>query len=110
MAKTVYKRSLKNYLLQPILQSKLGLYCVVTAMIFTLSVILYGYTSLFGLYEIIIELTDVSGDLSAVIEDKITGFLLFCAILGAFYIMSTILISIYYTHRFVGPIVALEGI
>ena len=74
VAKTVYKRSLKNYLLQPMLQSKLGLYCVVAAMIFTLSVILYGYTSLFGLYEIIIELTDVSGDLSAVIQDKIIGF------------------------------------
>ena len=106
MANVVYKRSLKNYLLQPMMQTKLGIYFIAASVIFTLSVILYGYSSLFGLYEIVVELTDVSADLSQVIEAKISGFLVFCAILGAFYVVATFLLSIYYTHRFVGPTIA----
>ena len=102
----MYKRSLKNYLLLPVLQSKLGLYCVLASLVFTASVLVYGYTSLYGLYEIIVELTDVSEELSQVIEAKISGFLTFCAILGVFYVVSTILLSVYYTHRFVGPTIA----
>ena len=106
MVETVYKRSLKNYLLQPVLQSKLGLYCILASIIFTASVIIYGYSSLFGLYEIIVELTDISDDLSSVIQARIMGFLVFCAILGLIYTLTTLVLSIYYTHRFVGPVVA----
>ena len=90
------------------MQSKLGLYCVLTSVLFTASILTYGYTSLFGLYEIIVELTDVSNDLSAVIEAKISGFLTFCALLGLLYVVTTVLVSIYYTHRFVGPTVAFK--
>ena len=105
MVETVYKRSLRNYLLQPV-AIKVGsvLYSSVDYIHRIGDYLrLFG---VFGLYEIIVELTDISDDLSSVIQARIMGFLVFCAILGLIYTLTTLVLSIYYTHRFVGPVVA----
>ena len=108
MSKVLYKRSLKNYFLKPMMQTKLGLYFILASILFAGSIIVYGYTNLAGLYDIIVELTDISDELSDVIRAKISSILMFSSILGFFYVLFTVLMSVYYTHRFVGPMVAFK--
>ncbi len=102
----VKKRRLSNLLLQPLLQTQIGLYCIALSLIFTALIGIVLYQNLGSLYDVFFTLTDGKVKLHAVVTaylQNIQAWVLLC--LGA-YILSTIGISVLYTHRLVGPTVA----
>ncbi len=102
----VKKRRLSNLLLQPLLQTQIGLYCICLSLIFTALIGIILYQNLGSLYDVFFTLSDGKLKLHAVVSaylQNIQAWVFLC--LGA-YIASTIGISVLYTHRLVGPTVA----
>jgi len=99
-------RKLKNYLLQPLLQVKLGLYTILLSVAFALvfsSVLLLSFQRLF---ELILDLTDLREEVLDIINAyliDIGGWLLAIIII---YLFVNICVSIFFTHRLVGPTIA----
>jgi signal transduction histidine kinase len=97
------KRRFRNFLLQPLVQVKLGLYSIIMAMIFsgTVATILIVHLSKFA--EIVLALTDVEdevGDLLNTYMADVKWWLLLAIIV---FLVANILVSVLYTHRLVGP-------
>ncbi len=101
-----YKRKMMNYLLQPYLQSKIGVFSNGLALLFTASVIAILYFHLRDLVEEVVLLTDAREEVYKLFERELRGvkiWLLFGSIL---FLLSNVIMSIYQTHRFIGPTVA----
>jgi methyl-accepting chemotaxis protein len=100
------KRSLKNYALQPFLQIKLGMYCLILSILFVVSLGLVLYVNLENLYNVVLELTGVRSEVIPLIESSIAPAKTQLLLLSGIYILLTLLISMLYTHRLVGPTIA----
>lgn len=100
------KRRIKNLLLQPLLQVKLGLYSILLALLFVIvftSVLIFSFRRLF---ELILDLTDLRHEVMEVINSymlELSGKLL---LVVAVYFVLNVIVSVVYTHRLVGPTVA----
>ncbi len=102
----VPKRRLSNYLLKPMLQSKIGLYFILISMLFSASVAAVFYYNFSDLFHSVLQLTDAPQEVQAIIQhywSSAQTWILICIVV---YVAFTILLSIWYTHRFVGPAVA----
>ncbi|RYZ59713.1 MAG: methyl-accepting chemotaxis protein [Proteobacteria bacterium] len=104
----IKKRRLSNLLLEPLLQTKIGIYCIAMSLIFMAVVGLILYQNLGNLFDLFFELTDGRVKLHGVIAAYLQNIqaLLFLATLA--YIIGTIIVSIVYTHRLVGPTIAFK--
>jgi hypothetical protein len=100
------KRLVRNYLLQPLLQVKLGLYAILISILFTLTVGAILYVNFSGLANAIFLLTDAEAEVREILLEYWRGTRL--AILGSFFIYftATVVVSVLYTHKLVGPTVA----
>lgn len=104
------KRRLRNYMLEPMLQTKLGLYMIILTIVFS---VLFGVlleAGLGRLYEVILDLTDLPDEVRNIVSDhvtKLSGWLSFFILV---YALSVILVSIIYTHRLVGPTIAFRRV
>lgn len=101
-----FRRKVRNVLLQPMLQSKLGIYCIVLSVVFAVALGLVLYFNFSGLVTAILELTDAPEEMREVITDYWQGVQLWIYLMFGVYLVSTIAVSIWYTHRLVGPTVA----
>lgn len=102
----VKKRRLSNLLLQPLLQTQIGLYCIALSLAFAFFIGMILYQNLGGLFDVFFTLSDGKVMLHTVTSaylQNIRAWVYLC--LGA-YVLSTIGVSILYTHRLVGPTVA----
>ena len=99
-------RRVRNLLLQPLLQVKLGLYSILLALLFVVvftSVLIFSFRRLF---ELILDLTDLRHEVMEVINSymlELSGKLLLVVLV---YFVFNVVISIVFTHRLVGPTVA----
>jgi len=98
-----YKRKLSNYFLQPLLQVKLGLYAIVLALAFCLGMIGVFYINFYRFYDMILELTDLRDEVTVILDSYISGLLSSILIGTLIYFSLTVLMSVFYTHRLVGP-------
>ncbi len=102
----VKKRRLSNLLIQPLLQTQIGLYCIGLSFLFVALVSVILYQNLGNLFDVFFTLSDGQVTLHTVTAaylDNIKAWVYLCL---AIYVVSTIGISILYTHRLVGPTVA----
>ena len=99
-------RRLRNMLLQPMLQMKIGIYCVILSLLFAIAVVLVIYLNFQPLAANILELTDVPDELREIINNYWSSSQLWIYGIGALYMIVIIAVSVWYTHRLVGPIVA----
>ena len=97
------KRRIKNFLLQPLIQIKLGLYSIILAVLFCFAVggILYFHLSKF--MTIVLELTDVQEEVSELLHLYMSGAWLWLGIAMFCFLFINILVSVIYTHKLVGP-------
>jgi hypothetical protein len=100
------KRKLSNFLLQPLLQTKIGLYSIGLSFVFALLIGLICYVNLRELFGLIIEMTDAPREVQDIIYSYLSSMQAWIYLCLAGYIGITIAISIWYTHRLVGPTVA----
>ena len=100
------KRSLKNYILQPLLQIKLGLYSILLSIAFSLAVSAILYFNLGKFTAIVLELTGVEDEVKDLLIQYLAPAQIQLAAAMVLYILITIVMSIKYTHTLVGPTVA----
>ncbi len=97
------KRRLRNFLLQPLLQIKLGLYTIILAILFSASVAGILYVQLGKVFEIVIQLTDVEEEVKDLLMTYINGTTWWFLLAIGIFIAANILVSVTYTHKLVGP-------
>lgn len=100
------QRKVKNLLLQPFLQIKLGLYSILLTIALVAGLSWTLYVKLGQFADIVMQLTDVQEEVSRLLSVYVAEtWLLVGIILGVFLIVS-ISISIVFTHRMIGPTIA----
>lgn len=97
------QRRLRNYLLQPLLQTKIGFYCIILSSFFsgTIAFVLYVHLSKYA--DIVLQLTDAEEGVRELFRGYIQEVQLWILLLAVTYLLATILVSIVYTHKLVGP-------
>ncbi len=97
------KRRVKNFLLQPLIQVKLGFYSIVLAFLFCIAIggILYFHLSKF--MSIVLELTDVQEEVSDLLHIYMSGAWLWLGLAMVVFLFINILVSVIFTHKLVGP-------
>ena len=103
------QRLLKNWLLQPLLQIRLGIYSIILAAIFSLAIGFILYFSLGDFSEIVLALTDSESEVMALFESYLASTRWWIAIIVTGYFITTLSVSIVFTHRLVGPTVAFRN-
>lgn len=98
-----HKRKLSNYLLQPLIQVKLGLYSIILSIAFGLVMTWLFYINFYRLYDMILELTDLKEEISLMLSSHIQDSIAWMAIGMILYFLLVTLTSVFYTHRLVGP-------
>jgi hypothetical protein len=97
------RRKLRNLLLQPLLQIKLGLYSIALAVFFSFLVTGLLYLNLFRFYTLVVELTDLGDEVNGILKDYLTQSSYWILLCGFIYLVLNIGVSIIYTHKLVGP-------
>lgn len=102
------KRKLSNFLLRPLVQTKLGLYSIALTLGFgaLLSFVVYVNLSRFIAYTV--HLTRAEATIETMLRHDLASIQVFIYLILGGYIASMVALSIWYTHRLVGPIVAFE--
>ena len=100
------QRKLKNFFLQPLLQIRLGLYSVLLAVFFSSIIFSILYLNLIDVATIIQTLTDSGSGTRALFHEYISQTTWSIVSLILVFVASSIMISVTYTHKLVGPTVA----
>ncbi len=100
------KRRTKNYMLQPLLQMKIGIYLIVLSILFAAGLAALLYFNFASLVNTIVLMTDAEEEVREIFinywkDARIWVFLIFAG-----YIVGTITISVFFTHKLVGPTIA----
>jgi hypothetical protein len=101
--RAISKRKLRNFLLQPLLQVKLGLYSIGLAVVFGVLICTMLYLNLYRFYDMVVELTDLGPEVSAILDSYLRGASWWLIGSLLIYLALNVTISILYTHRLVGP-------
>ena len=99
-------RSTRNLLLQPNLQLRLGVVSILMAVIF--SALIFGiiYLNLSNFYSMVLDLSPLHQEVSDILNEYIRGLSTWIIFLIIIYMIVTVFLSVYYTHRLVGPSIA----
>jgi signal transduction histidine kinase len=103
------RRKLRNFLLQPFLQTRFGFYSIALSMVFAGVVFTILYINLSDFSDIVMALTDSESevrDLFATYMQHTRWWLAYTVLL---YFVANLLVSIVITHRLVGPTVAFRA-
>lgn len=100
---TSHKRKLSNFLLQPLLQIRLGLYSIILSLVFCLSLVGMFYVNFYRFYDLVLELTDLRDEVTEILQSYLHGMIGWLVIGTSIYFTITVVISIFFTHRLVGP-------
>lgn len=100
------KRRVRNFLLQPLLQVKLGLYAILLSALFVLTIVFLMYNNFADFLDSVIKLTDVETEVRELSSEHWRGTRLWIFVCSGVYLLATIAISVLYTHRLVGPTIA----
>ncbi|NRA65482.1 MAG: hypothetical protein HRU19_13425 [Pseudobacteriovorax sp.] len=98
-----HKRRLANYLLEPFIQVKLGLYAILLALIFCFGMIWLVYETFHRFYDLILELTDLREEVTTILNSFMGDMLFWSSVGTSVYFILTVAMSIFYTHRLIGP-------
>ena len=103
-----HPRKLRNFLLRPDVQIKIGVYFIGVSIMFAL-VMGWVFSSQFGsIFETILDLTDIRDEVVEVIDQHIRESMFWLIFISGVFICANIMLAIWYTHRMVGPAVAFK--
>jgi methyl-accepting chemotaxis protein len=99
-------RRIKNMLIDPLVQVRLGLYSILLALIFScvVSYILYANLSKFAV--IVMALTDVEEEVKGLFVTYMADARWWLLLAIVIFLIVNIAISIFFTHKLIGPTVA----
>jgi len=100
------KRRVRNFMLQPLLQVKLGLYAIILSLFFAVALAAILYYNFAGLVNSVVLLTDAEEEVRDLFVDYWRGTQLWIYLVFFVYLGATVLVSVLYTHRLVGPTIA----
>lgn len=100
------RRSIKNFVLQPLWQVKFGLYSLLMSIGFSVLICLVVYINMAKFVEIVLELTGVQEELKDLLNQYLAPLRNQLIMLLLAYIVIIISISIKFTHKLIGPTVA----
>lgn len=98
-----HKRKLSNFLLQPLWQIRLGLYSILLSLGFCLGLMTIFYINFNKFYDLVLELTDLREEVTDILQSYVSGLIGWLAIGTTVYFFITVAVSIFFTHRLVGP-------
>ena len=101
------RRKARNFLLKPALQMKLPLYTLVLSFTFGSAALLIGYIYFEQLYAMMIENTTQGDYLREAVNQQTGNFIEASVILMIGYVFLMVAITTIYTHRIIGPTVAI---
>jgi hypothetical protein len=101
-----YQRNFKNYALQPLLQIKLGLYCILLSLAFATAMTMIIYMNLNKFFIIVLELTGVESEVRDLLMQYFEPVKYQIGVALVVYIAATLIVSLTYTHKLVGPTIA----
>ncbi len=99
-------RKFKNFMLQPFLQTKIGVYSVVISVLFSIVVGGYLYFKLMDFGDVIQTLTESDDSIKELIQQYLVSVGIVAGAIGILFIFMSLGMSIYFTHKMVGPTVA----
>ncbi len=102
------KRRVRNFVLQPLLQIKIGLYSIVLSLFFAAALAWIVYYNFAGLVNSVVLLTDAEDEVRELFMDYWRGTQIWVYACFLIYIVSTVTLSILYTHKLVGPTIAFK--
>ena len=100
------KRRLRNYMLQPLLQVKIGLYSILLSVFFSLALGAIVYYNFAGLVSSIVLLTDAEAEVKDLFMQYWKETQLWIFLCFGIYLLATVSISVLYTHKLIGPTIA----
>jgi len=100
------KRRVRNFLLQPLIQVKLGLYSILLAAGFSAAIGGILYVNLAKFAQIVLQLTDVEDEVYDLLNTYMADTKWWLALAIAVFLVCNVLVSIIYTHRLIGPSIA----
>ena len=103
MSRQPRNRKFGNFLLQPLVQVKLGLYAIVLSLVFCVVMIYLYYSNFSEFYQLILDLTDLREEVTAIVSDKFSELVIWTVASVFVYFALTVAMSIFFTHRLVGP-------
>ena len=102
------RRKARNLLLKPSLQMKLPLYTLILSFTFGLVALLLFYVYFEQLYAMMLENTTQGSYLRAAVRLQTSNFIEAASMLLVGYILLMVAVTTIYTHRIIGPTVALK--
>jgi methyl-accepting chemotaxis protein len=105
---SVYKvqRKLVNFLLQPLLQLRIGLINVVLSFVFVLALGVYVYQKLIQFADVVETLTQADADVATLLRTYLASVGWTAFGLAIAFVLFSLCASVYMTHKLVGPTVA----
>jgi signal transduction histidine kinase len=98
-----HKRKLSNFMLQPLLQIRLGFYNILLSLAFCLALVAIFYVNFNKFYDLVLELTDLREEVTDILRSYVQGLVGWVAIGTTIYFFITVAVSVFFTHRLVGP-------
>jgi hypothetical protein len=97
------QRSAKNYLLKPMVQVRIGLYSITLGFMYVVGLVGVLYATLSRVYTLVQDLTPDDAQLAHIVEAGFRETAIYVVALSLVFIVSTVFVSVVYTHRLVGP-------
>ena len=100
------KRRIVNLLLQPFQQLRLGMVTVLTSLVFVTALGAYVYSKLMQFTDVVVTLTQADDEIHLLLG-KYLGAVAITSLIGTVvFILLNLILTIYLTHKMVGPVVA----
>lgn len=103
------KRKIRNFLLLPNYQIKLGVYTICLAVSFFMLISVAIYLKLGEIVTLIVQLTDIEEEVKEVLVNYVSDLSWWGLFTIFLYIFANFSLSIIYTHKMIGPSVSLKN-
>jgi hypothetical protein len=92
--------------LDPLLQFRLGFYSILTSLAFSGAILAVLYAKFAKFAEIVMALTDVEDEIKVLFSSYLNDTWLWLIGLSVFFFLLNLFISVFFTHKLIGPTVA----
>lgn len=96
-------RNTRNYLLKPMVQVRLGLYSIILGVLFAAGTLGVLYAALDRTLTLLLGLISEKDEATRIITKEFEQASVYLIVLCVVFVVSTVTVSILYTHRLVGP-------
>lgn len=98
-----HQRSAKNYLLRPMIQVRLGIYSILLGVLFAGGTLGVLYAALTRIYHQLLTFIVEKEEAGRIVEQQFRDAAIYLVALAVVFVIGTVVVSVLYTHRLVGP-------